>query len=101
GQQNLSVTITGQFTPFAQGTTTASFGAGITVNSVTVNSSTSATVNLSIANTATVGSQTVTLTNGAEVDSLPNAFSVTAGTPVLLSTNPASAQQGQQNLSVT
>src|SRR2546425_12057082 len=31
GQPNLSVTITAQFTHFVQGTTTASFGAGITV----------------------------------------------------------------------
>src|SRR5437016_12823504 len=32
GQQNLSVNLTGQFTHFVQGTTTASFGAGITVD---------------------------------------------------------------------
>src|SRR5271165_5602700 len=31
GQQGLSVAVTGQFTHFVQGTTTASFGAGITV----------------------------------------------------------------------
>ncbi len=42
----LTVVLTGQNTNFAQGTTTAGFGAGITVNSVTVSSSTSATANI-------------------------------------------------------
>src|SRR5207247_11242620 len=37
GQQNLNVNLTGQFTHFVQGTTTASFGAGISVVSLTVN----------------------------------------------------------------
>lgn len=36
GQQGLSVAITGQLTHFVQGTTTASFGAGITIASLTV-----------------------------------------------------------------
>src|SRR5439155_11002329 len=48
GQQGLSVAITGQFTHFAQGTTQASFGAGITVASLTVSSATSLTAVLSI-----------------------------------------------------
>src|SRR5205814_1109417 len=48
GQSNLSVSITGQNTNFVQGTTAASFGAGITVVSVTVTSLTTATVVLNI-----------------------------------------------------
>ena len=48
GQQTLSVTITGQNTHFVQGTTTASFGAGITVASLTVNSPTTATAVINI-----------------------------------------------------
>ena len=47
--QTLSVAIVGQNTHFVQGTTLASFGAGITVNSLTVNSATSATANITIA----------------------------------------------------
>jgi hypothetical protein len=82
GQQNLSVAITGQFTHFVQGTTTASFGTGITVASLTVNSATSATAVVNIAAGATVGSSNVTLTTGAEVVTLTNGFTVTAGTPV-------------------
>jgi uncharacterized repeat protein (TIGR01451 family) len=78
GRTLANVAITGQYTHFLQGTTTASFGAGITVNSLTVNSPTSATANITIAPSATPGSQTVTLTTGAEVASLLNAFIVTA-----------------------
>ncbi len=48
GQQNLSVSLTGQFTHFVQGTTAASFGAGITVASLTVSSATSAVAVLNI-----------------------------------------------------
>src|SRR5207244_11153244 len=62
GQQSESVAITGQYTHFAQGTTTASFGAGITVASLTVNSATSATAVLNIDPAATAGARNVTLT---------------------------------------
>jgi RHS repeat-associated protein len=77
GQQNVSVTITGQLTNFVQGTSTVSFGAaGVTVNSVTVASWTSLTANISLAANATTGSRTVTVTTGAEVASLANGFTV-------------------------
>ena len=100
GQQNLSVALTGQYTHWAQGTTTASFGAGITVASLTVNSLTSATAVLNINPAATPGAQTVTMTTGTEIANLNNGFTVTAGTPVVVTVNPNSGQQGQQNLSV-
>jgi hypothetical protein len=48
GQQNLAVNLTGQFTHWTQGTTMASFGEGITVASLTVNSPTTATAILNI-----------------------------------------------------
>src|SRR5437762_10303273 len=72
GQQSLSVNLTGQFTHFVQGTTTASFGAGITVVSLTVNSATTATAMLNIDATAATGNRTVTLTTGPEVVTLHN-----------------------------
>jgi hypothetical protein len=81
GQQNESVSLTGQFTHWVQGATTATFGAGITVNSVTMSDATHATVNISIAASAAVGSRTVTLKTGAELDSLANGFSISAATP--------------------
>lgn len=96
GQQGLPVTITGQYTHFVQGTTTASFGAGITVVSLTIGSATSATAVVNIASSATIGSQNVVLTTGSEVATLVNGFSITAGTPVLTSVAPNSGQQGRQ-----
>jgi hypothetical protein len=100
GQQNESVAITGQFTHWVQGTTTASFGAGITVATLTINSATSATAVLNIDPAAAVGARNVTLTTGAEVASLTNGFAVSAGTPILLTVVPNTGQEGQQSLSV-
>jgi Bacterial Ig-like domain len=101
GQTNESVTLTGQFTHWVQGTSTASFGAGITVASLTVNSSTSATAVLNIDPAAATGARNVTVTTGGEVVTLNNGFTVTAGTPVLITVNPNTGQQGQTNESVT
>jgi RHS repeat-associated protein len=100
GQQNVSVVLTGQFTHFLQGTTTASFGAGITVASLTVSSATSATAVVNISATAAAGAHNVTVTTGAEVITLANGFTVTNGTPVLTQVSPNTGQQGQQNVSV-
>ncbi|MBZ5634919.1 MAG: hypothetical protein LAO55_17495 [Acidobacteriia bacterium] len=95
GQTNLSVAITGQFTSFTQGTTQVSFGAGITVNSVTVASLTSLTANISIAANAAAGPRTVAVTTGAEVASLTNGFAVFPTGPVLVSVSPNTGQPGQ------
>ncbi len=100
-QQNLSVALTGQFTHFVQGTSVASFGAGISVASVTVNSASSATAVLNIAANADLGARDVTVSTGTEVVTLPSGFTVTDGAPVLTQVNPNSGLQGQQNLSVT
>jgi hypothetical protein len=79
GQQNLQVSITGQFTHFAQGHTTADFGAGITVVSLTVNSATSITVTLDIDPAATNGPRTVTVsTSDPEIVTLVNGFTITS-----------------------
>jgi hypothetical protein len=77
------VAIVGQSTNFAQGTTVASFGAGITVNSLTVTSATTATANLTIQAAAATGARTVTMTTGAEVVSLANGFTVAAPLDVI------------------
>src|SRR5271157_690232 len=100
GQQNLSVTLTGQFTNWVQGTTKADFGAGITVVFLTVSSATSATAILGIDPQAAIGARTVTMTTGTEIATLNNGFTVTSGA-TLVSVTPNNGQQGQQNLSVT
>jgi len=98
--QNLSVTISGNFTHWLQSTTSATFGAGITVASLTVNSTTNATAVLNIDPAAAVGARNVTLTTGAEVVTLTSGFTVTALAPVLTAVNPSTGQQGQSNLNV-
>ena len=75
-QANLTVNITGAFTSWAQGTTNASFGAGITVNTLTINSPTTATATISSNNAAT-GLRTITMTTGVQVAALANGFGVT------------------------
>ena len=98
GQQgaSLNVTLTGENTTFAQGTSTAGFGQGIAVNSLTVTSPTSATANITINPTAFTGGRTVSMTTGGEV--VTSAFTVTAGPAVLTGLTPNSAQQGQSNV---
>ena len=91
--QNVNVTVSGAFTHFVNGTTTASFGPGITVNSVTVGNSTTATVNITVSSTATIGGRTVTMTTGGETAALANAFSVVAGLPQLTSITPNTGAQ--------
>jgi Tol biopolymer transport system component len=100
GQLNLSVSLTGQFTHWVQGTTVAGFGPGINVASLTVSSPTSAMAVINISATAPLGASAVTITTGAEVATLNKVFTVTPGTPALVSVNPNSSQAGQQNLSV-
>jgi hypothetical protein len=74
-----SVSLSGNFTHWVQNTTTATFGAGISVNSLTVNSATSATASLTISPTASTGSNNVTLTTSGEIVTLTNGFTITAG----------------------
>ena len=74
-----SVVITGQDTNFVQGATVASFGAGIKVNSLTVNSATSATVNITIAPGAAPGTRNLIVATGSEIAALAKGFTVTGG----------------------
>ena len=65
-QQGASVALTGQNTSFQQGVTTADFGPGITVVSLTVSSATSATAIINVDPAATLGLRPVKLTTGSE-----------------------------------
>ena len=98
GDPPLNVSVVGEFTSFVQGTTTASFGPGITVNSVTVTDSTHATVNITVSTTAATGFYNVTMTTGTQVATLTNGFTVLAGVPALISVTP---NQGSQGASLT
>ena len=92
--QTENIVLTADFTNFVNGTTTANFGAGITVNSVIVSSATSATANITVQPTAALGSRNVSVTTGTQVVSLANAFQVTVGPAAIASLSPASAAQG-------
>jgi hypothetical protein len=80
----LTVTLTGAFTSFVQGTTTATFGPGIAgggaaegaAGPVTVTSPTAATAQISIDPAAATGSQTVTVTTGTASETLPGGFTI-------------------------
>jgi hypothetical protein len=97
GQSFASVAVVGLGTSFINGTTVASFGAGVTVNSITVTDATHASVNIAIAANAALGPRTVTLTTGSEVDLLVAGLTVVASpsTPVILTVTPNTGQAGQ------
>jgi len=100
GQKGLSVTITGEFTHFVQGTTTADFGPGITVTAVNVSSATALTALLNIDPAAAVGLRDVIVTTGSEMVTSSNAIIVTAGAPIVTQVAPNTAEPGQRNLTV-
>ena len=82
--------------------TTAFFGAGISVGTVTVNGPTLASVPISIAAGATVGPHSVTVTTGSESVTLLNGFTVVQGTPTVTSIDPNAGQQGlTRNVAIT
>jgi hypothetical protein len=69
-------TITGVNTSFAQGTTTLSPIPGVTIGTITVNSSTSLTVQLTAAANATPRPYTVVAITNSEQDVLPNSLTI-------------------------
>ena len=82
GANNLNVRVTGSpNTAFVAGATRATFGAGITVNSTTVQSATSLVANISVSATATVGTRAVGVVTNTQTAQRIGAFSLTE-TPV-------------------
>lgn len=91
-KQTLNVAVSG--TNFESGAT-VSFGAGVTVNTVTVTSATSLTANLTVASNATLGTRDVTVTNVSGFSgSRTAAFNVRAAKPQLISVTPSQGNQG-------
>jgi hypothetical protein len=80
----ITVLVTGTNTTFVQGTTTMSFGDGITVESLTVNSSTSMTAVVLIGANAALGARQITVTGGAAT-TLNATFTVAAASSQSLS----------------
>jgi hypothetical protein len=79
GDVGVKVTVTG--TNFATNVTSLDFGAGVTVNSIVVNSPTSITANISVSSVATAGTRTITVTNsGSGGGSATLVSGITVGT---------------------
>ncbi len=76
--RTVALTLTGTLTAW-DGTTTIAFAssAGITLNSLLVFSATSATANITTIATAALTARTITMTTGAQVDTLEDAFTIT------------------------
>ena len=91
--QTLSVSLAGQYTHWLPGTTLATFGAGVVVNTFQVTGENTAVANITIVSGATLGSRTVVLTTGAEVEQ--SNFTITVGTPAITLVSPTSIIQGQ------
>jgi hypothetical protein len=94
--QTTNVTLRGN--NFLNGITTANFGAGIVVNSVTVDSATRAIANITISASATLGARNLVLTNPAPGggNSSPIAFTVSLAAPSAPTLT--SPSNGQPNL---
>ena len=92
---SLDVGITGTNTNWIQGTTIGTFGPGISLNTLTINSPTSATANITIAANAIPAANTVILTTAGEVASDLSSFTITQSTPIVDIATPGTAAQGQ------
>ena len=92
----VNVVVTGTQTHFAQNVTTASFGGGIQVTGVTVNSLLSATVSINIPNSVPTGAYNVVLTTGGEVATILGGFTVTTGGPEISECESANRHAGEQ-----
>jgi len=73
---SLPVAITGRYTNFVQGTTTASFGPYVSVGAVTVTSATRAIAQITIDPAAVTGPVTVTVATGNRQASLAGGFTI-------------------------
>ena len=92
-QANVTLTILGQATAW-DATTTVDLGAGVVVQSVQPTSATSLTVSAVVDPLATLGYRTLTVTTGAQVLAVSNAFLVTVGPAAISLLSPNEAGQG-------
>lgn len=98
--QTLNVVFTG--TGFLAGVSSVNVGAGVTVNSTTVNSSTQITANVTIDGAASTGARNFSVTNvgpGGGTSAVQT-FTVTNPAPTLTSVSPAAGVQGQSAMQV-
>jgi hypothetical protein len=92
-QQNVILTIIGQFTNWSQAQTTVAIGNGVNVTGKTVTGPASITANATIDWFAPLGPRTMTVTTGSQVLTLPSALLVTAGPAFVSQVTPGQAGQ--------
>ncbi|MGD0911310.1 MAG: Ig-like domain-containing protein, partial [Terracidiphilus sp.] len=92
--QTSMLDVTGVGTHWLQGETTLSFGPGVVVDQLTINSPTSATVQITVLSSAPVGYATATAYTDGENASLVQAIDIEEGSPTFLAFSPQGAQQG-------
>ena len=92
--QTLNVSITGFNTTFTSGST-ANFGSGVTVNSLTFISPTSLLANVTIAANAGLGARDVTVTTGGIPLTASGLFTITPSPARITSIAPNMGEQGQ------
>ena len=93
--QTMNVAIVGTDTNFVNGTSVASFGSGIAVNTTTVSNATHASANITILPTAAPGTRDVNVTTGGETpDPLTGGFTVSTYKPTIDKVVPGSGPPG-------
>ncbi|MGP8225142.1 MAG: choice-of-anchor D domain-containing protein, partial [Terracidiphilus sp.] len=92
--QTATLNIVGVGTHWLQGETTASFGAGVATDSLTITSPTTATAQITVLSTSPVGFAALTMTTDGEVTTLQQAIDIEEGFPILLATSPSGGEQG-------
>jgi hypothetical protein len=101
GQGNsYTINVTGSQTHFQNGITSASFGGGIVVTSLSVTDLLHASVGIQVPNSTAQGSYNVSLYTGGETATILGGFSVTGGSPQISQVNPPTGSQGANHLSV-
>ena len=83
----VNVTVTGDLTSWANGSSELILGAGVTVSNLNVTSPTSATATIAVSPTAPIGGNSVVMITGPEYDT-GTGFSVTKGTAYIQSVSP-------------
>ncbi|HEX3985959.1 MAG TPA: Ig-like domain-containing protein [Acidobacteriaceae bacterium] len=92
--QTATLNITGVGTHWLQGDTTASFGAGVGIDNLTVTGPTSATVQVTVLSSAHVGFVPLTMVTDGETVSIQQAIDIEEGSPALLAISPSATEQG-------
>jgi hypothetical protein len=92
--QTLTLNIVGVGTHWLQGGTTMSFGPGVVVDALTINSTTTATAEITVLSSSPIGYATASAFTSGEDASLQQAIDIESGFPVLLAISPGGGEQG-------